>query len=135
LNPDRDRNEAAFAKPRPAKPWLDVFPFEGWGFRLFAHHFNDDAHSEFPELPSPTRVFDVHPEEVIMGKKLEDRLDPKAKGKKTASADFDRNRDGLYGGLPKARDKAAPGPASKHRPFASLTMTTKAGQKHRRIQK
>ena len=43
-----------------------------------------------------------------MDKKLDDQMDPKAKGKKTAQADFDRNRDGLYGGLPKARDKAAP---------------------------
>jgi len=30
-------------------------------------------------------------------------LDPKAKGKQTPQSDFDRNRDGLYGGLPKAR--------------------------------
>jgi hypothetical protein len=47
-------------------------------------------------------------------KPLDDKLDPKAKGKKTATSDFDRNRDGLYGGLPKARDKSAPGPAAKH---------------------
>jgi hypothetical protein len=47
-------------------------------------------------------------------KRLDDKLDPKAKGKKTAESDFDRNRDGLYGGLPKARDKDAPGPAPKH---------------------
>lgn len=46
-------------------------------------------------------------------KKLDDKLDPKAKGKKTPQADFDRNRDGLYGGLPKARDSEAPGPKSK----------------------
>jgi hypothetical protein len=46
-------------------------------------------------------------------KKRDDELDPKAKGKKTPQADFDRNRDGLYGGLPKARDEAAPGPESK----------------------
>jgi hypothetical protein len=31
----------------------------------------------------------------------------------TPQADFDRNRDGLYGGLPKARDTEAPGPRSK----------------------
>ena len=43
-------------------------------------------------------------------KQPDDKLDPKAKGKKTATSDFDRNRDGLYGGLPKARDKSAPGP-------------------------
>lgn len=47
-------------------------------------------------------------------KQLDDKLDPKAKGKKTAASDFDRNRDGLYGGLPKARDAHAPGPAAKH---------------------
>jgi hypothetical protein len=40
-------------------------------------------------------------------------LDPKATGKQTGEADFDRNRDGLYGGLPKARDKSAPGPKAK----------------------
>jgi hypothetical protein len=48
-----------------------------------------------------------------MDKKTDDKLDPKAKGKDTPQADFDRNRDGLYGGLPKARDKDAPGPAAK----------------------
>jgi len=46
-------------------------------------------------------------------KKQDDKLDPKAKGKKTPQADFDRNRDGLYGGLPEARDKPATGPASQ----------------------
>lgn len=46
-------------------------------------------------------------------KPLDDRLDPKARGKTTAQSDFDRNRDGLYGGLPKARDDEAPGPAAK----------------------
>ena len=49
----------------------------------------------------------------MVDKKLDDQLDPKAKGKKTKDADFDRNRDGLYGGLPKARDKSAPGPEAK----------------------
>jgi hypothetical protein len=48
-----------------------------------------------------------------MDKRMEDKLDPKARGKKTSQADFDRNRDGLYGGLPKAREKDAPGPAAK----------------------
>lgn len=48
-----------------------------------------------------------------MEESTDDKLDPKAKGKKTAPADFDRNRDGLYGGLPKARDAFAPGPAPK----------------------
>jgi hypothetical protein len=51
--------------------------------------------------------------EMMMKKKLDDKLDPKAKGAKTPEADFDRNRDGLYGGLPQARDKDAPGPAAK----------------------
>jgi hypothetical protein len=45
-----------------------------------------------------------------MNKSLDDKLDPKAKGKKIPKSDFDRNRDGLYGGLPKARDDKAPGP-------------------------
>ena len=48
-----------------------------------------------------------------MDRKLDDKLDPKAKGKKTPQADFDRNRDGLYGGLPKARDPQASGPQAK----------------------
>ncbi|MBV9992813.1 MAG: hypothetical protein JOZ72_16155 [Alphaproteobacteria bacterium] len=34
-----------------------------------------------------------------------------ARGKQTPKSDFDRNRDGLYGGLPKARQSDAPGPA------------------------
>jgi len=46
-------------------------------------------------------------------KKLDDKLVPKAKGKQTSQADFDRNRDGLYGGLPRARDRSAPGPKPK----------------------
>ena len=45
--------------------------------------------------------------------KIDDKLDPKAKGKSVSQSDFDRNRDGLYGGLPKARDKNAPGPYVK----------------------
>jgi hypothetical protein len=44
-------------------------------------------------------------------RKLDDKSDPKAK--QTSQADFDRNRDGLYGGLPKARDTGAPGPHPK----------------------
>ena len=40
-----------------------------------------------------------------MEKKLDDTLDPKAKGKQTPRVDFDRNRQGPYGGLPEARDK------------------------------
>ena len=46
-------------------------------------------------------------------KELDDKLDPKAKGAETPQADFDRNRDGLYGGLPKARDERVPGPKPK----------------------
>ena len=53
-----------------------------------------------------------------MGKQLDDKLDPKAKGHETPKSDFDRNRDGLYGGLPKARDDQAPGPAAS-RPHPS----------------
>jgi hypothetical protein len=48
-----------------------------------------------------------------MDKKTDDTIDPKAKGAKTPKSDFDRNRDGLYGGLPKTRDSNAPGPAPK----------------------
>ena len=48
-----------------------------------------------------------------MGRTLDDKLDPKAKGQKTNPSDFDRNRDGLYGGLPKARDPGAPGTDAK----------------------
>ena len=54
----------------------------------------------------------LHKEEVVE-KELDDKLDPKAKGAETPKADFDRNRDGLYGGLPKTRDKNAPGPEPK----------------------
>lgn len=49
-----------------------------------------------------------------MDKKTDDKLDPKAKGAKTPQTDFDRNRDGLYGGLPKARDTSLPDPDAKH---------------------
>jgi hypothetical protein len=45
-----------------------------------------------------------------MDKKLDDKLDPKAKGKQTPKADFERNREGLYGGLPETRDKPKPQP-------------------------
>jgi hypothetical protein len=40
-------------------------------------------------------------------KQIDDALDPKAKGKQTPKVDFDRNREGLYGGLPEARDQEA----------------------------
>lgn len=48
-----------------------------------------------------------------MGKNEDDKEATQAGGTKTSQADFDRNRDGLYGGLPKARDKDAPGPDAK----------------------
>jgi len=41
--------------------------------------------------------------------------DQKARGQQTRRADFDRNRDGLYGGLPKVRDRSAAG-AKPHAP-------------------
>ncbi|HEX3429480.1 MAG TPA: hypothetical protein VHT03_01225 [Rhizomicrobium sp.] len=53
-----------------------------------------------------------------MAKGLDEKVIPPARGKKTRSADFDRNRDGLYGGLPKARDRTAEGakPSEPHPP-------------------
>ncbi|HEY3777495.1 MAG TPA: hypothetical protein VGL35_05515 [Rhizomicrobium sp.] len=45
-----------------------------------------------------------------MKKHLDEKVIPPAAGKKTSKTDFDRNRDGLYGGLPKARDPEAAGP-------------------------
>jgi hypothetical protein len=59
---------------------------------------------QFPELPW-RRVVVISVQEASMDKKTEDKLDPKAKGKQTPRADFDRNREGLYGGLPETRDK------------------------------
>ena len=44
-----------------------------------------------------------------MAKDLDEKVIPPARGKRTATVDFDRNRDGLYGGLPKARDRSAAG--------------------------
>jgi hypothetical protein len=46
-------------------------------------------------------------------KKPAGTLDSKNKSAKTPQADFDRNRDGLYGGLPKARDNNTPGLTAK----------------------
>ena len=40
---------------------------------------------------------------IPMNKATDDWLDPKAKGMKTPTADYDRNRGGIYGGLPQAR--------------------------------
>jgi hypothetical protein len=39
-------------------------------------------------------------------------------------ADFDRNRDGLYGGLPKTRDRGAPGPTPSD-PHPATAKTSK----------
>jgi hypothetical protein len=51
-----------------------------------------------------------------MDKKTDDKLDPKAKGQQTTQSDFDRNRDGLYGGLPEARDAKSPESKAKPKP-------------------
>jgi hypothetical protein len=69
----------------------------------------------FPEPALVRAVFFVQgiSAEQDMDRKLDDKLDPKAKGKETPQADYDRNRDGLYGGLPKARDPQASGPEPK----------------------
>jgi hypothetical protein len=48
--------------------------------------------------------------EMVVTRSLDQKIAPPAAGKKTSKADFDRNRDGLYGGLPKTRDPGAPGP-------------------------
>jgi hypothetical protein len=72
------------------------------------------GHEVPPERPPLPTVFLEGTRRIDMtSKKMDDQLDPKAKGKNTKEADFDRNRDGLYGGLPTARDKDAPGPDAK----------------------
>ncbi len=38
-----------------------------------------------------------------MEKRVNDWLDPKAAGKRTTRVDFERNREGIYGGLPQTR--------------------------------
>ncbi|HEX9159122.1 MAG TPA: hypothetical protein VF835_02750 [Rhizomicrobium sp.] len=55
---------------------------------------------------------------MAMAKDIDETAIPTARGKRTATADFDRNRDGLYGGLPKARDRSAAGgkPNAPHPP-------------------
>jgi hypothetical protein len=68
----------------------------------------------FPELARAAAVLCLNPfPGATMDKKQDDKVIPCAKGKQTPQADFDRNRDGLYGGLPKARDSQASGPAAK----------------------
>ena len=47
-----------------------------------------------------------------MDRKTADNLDPKARGRQTQNSDFVRNRSGLYGGLPEARDVGASGPVA-----------------------
>jgi hypothetical protein len=47
-----------------------------------------------------------------MAKRPIKKPETSAKGR-SAEADFDRNRGGLYRGLPKARDPKAEGPAAK----------------------
>ena len=60
-----------------------------------------------------------------MAKDPDTRVIPPAKGKRTSTADFDRNRDGLYGGLPKARDAGAAG-ARPHEPHPPRDRKTQA---------
>lgn len=50
-----------------------------------------------------------HNGKMPMAEDMDETVIPTARGKRTATADFDRNRDGLYGGLPKARDRSAAG--------------------------
>jgi hypothetical protein len=88
--------------------WVEV------DFFPVAHRANDQEPAQFPEPACSAEVL-TGSREIVMDKKTGDKLDPKAKGHKTWQADFARNREGLYGGHPKARDKAAPGPASEHR--------------------
>ncbi len=60
--------------------------------------------------------------DVAKGKQIDREIDQESDGNdlndtapyghasvQTTRADFDRNKDGLYGGVPKARDPAAPG--------------------------
>lgn len=60
-----------------------------------------------------------------MVKDLDKEVIPQARGKRTATVDFDRNRDGLYGGLPKARDPGAAG-AKPHAPHPLADRTAKS---------
>ena len=58
---------------------------------------------------------------------VSEKVIPPARGKKMSQADFDRNRDGLYGGLPKARDPTAAGPAPNQPHPASNTGDRREG--------
>lgn len=66
-----------------------------------------------------------------MAKDLDKEVIPPARGKRTATVDFDRNRDGLYGGLPKARDRTAPGgkPNAPHPPGDTKSGTRSGGRR------
>lgn len=63
-----------------------------------------------------------------MAKDIDQKVIPPARGKQTRGADFDRNRDGLSGGLPKARDPAAAGakPSTAHPPRNRKTESRKS---------
>jgi len=65
-----------------------------------------------------------------MAEDREDKAIPRARGKRTTTADFDRNRDGLYGGLPKARDRDAAGatPNAPHPPGDRKTKPARTRQ-------
>jgi hypothetical protein len=65
-----------------------------------------------------------------MSKGIDEKVIPPAKGKRTSNADFDRNRDGLYGGLPKARDSTVAGarPKDPHPPQDRGTRRNTSGQ-------
>ncbi|MGH6889166.1 MAG: hypothetical protein ACREHF_08230 [Rhizomicrobium sp.] len=59
-----------------------------------------------------------------MKKDIDEKVIPPAAGKRTSKTDFDRNRDGLYGGLPKARGPQAAGPhANQPRPERDAAAT------------
>lgn len=65
-----------------------------------------------------------------MAKDMGDKVIPAARGKRTSAADFDRNRDGLYGGLPKARDRSAAGgkPDAPHPPGGEKAAARKSAR-------
>jgi hypothetical protein len=62
-------------------------------------------------------------------KDISEETIPRARGKKTQETDFDRNRDGLYGGLPKMRAPAAAGaPTWAPHPESGHASRTRRGQ-------
>lgn len=66
-----------------------------------------------------------------MKKRIEEKVIPPASGKQTSKTDFDRNRDGLYGGLPRARDPLASGP-SPNRPHPERDAAARAREPRRK---